>query len=461
MGGREARARTFDLGVSDVVPFVSCLEISLLTSLSHSYYLFGKRGDYNAGVAYQKWFSDVLYIDFANPKFGVNSLPILPATAANGTKPQARAGASCAFDSTGKRVLCSGGEVNDTTLNPNPLFSMSAAEPTVGRWTESAASGPARDTSSNAVWAPVMPGSGNSLITFAGRYQAPNKTRDILDAELRAISSSDPFGTNVLQNSTAQGSAGPVPRIFHCVVQLDSDRILIGFGSNATGAALDDIWIYTLSKSNWTNIDTLASGTKPPAMSGPSCALDAKRNRVLVYGPGTKDRGQLSSLDLGTLKWTIETVPAPNPAALEPSVRWGATCDVVVDWMVCFGGYLIKADLFTYGVFESKLRNDISPNWHFSFSFSDVRPYFMSLVPSPQWQYAPVNLTAPIPDPTPAPSNGLSAGAIAGIVVASVIGVVTIVSAVVFALYRQRLKKKVEKGEMDPEEWEAQERGWK
>ena len=89
-----------------------------------------------------------------------------------------------------------------------------------------------------------------------------------------------------------------------------------------------------------------------------------------------------------------------------------------------------------------------------------MRPYFLALVPTPSWQYAPVSLLTPIPVPDP-PSSGLSVGAIVGISIAAVTVAASLISAVVFLVYRHNLKKKVEKGEIDPEEWEAQERGWK
>ncbi|KAI9001766.1 hypothetical protein DFJ74DRAFT_697138 [Hyaloraphidium curvatum] len=417
--------------VADIPPDLGRALQSSVVADRAIYYLFGKRGDYNSGPAFQRWFGDVLAISLEDAKAGVNAVPLVPAT---GVRP--RSGASCAFDAAGARVLCAQGELNDTSMDPAPLFAMETAAGRTGRWTEAGTGGLPRDSSSGGA---LLPSNG-TLVTFAGRYQARNKTRDVLDAELRATAVGQPFGQVVLQNTTvAAAGAGPGPRIFHCVVQLDQDRILIGFGSDPQGKPLDDIWTYSFGQAKWTNIDGQASGTKPPAMSGPACSLDAKRNRVLVFGPGTAERNQVSALDLGTLVWSILDVPVPTPALLEPSLRWGASGDVVGDWMVVFGGYLVRADLYTY----------------------DARPYFLALSPTPTWQYAPVSLVSPLPTPTPPPSSGLSPGAIAGIAVAAAAAAATLIAAVVFGIQRHKLKKKVEAGEVDPEELEREARGWK
>ena len=55
----------------------------------------------------------------------------------------------------------------------------------------------------------------------------------------------------------------------------------------------------------------------------------------------------------------------------------------------------------------------------------------------------------------------MGAGAIAGIVLAAVIALATVGAAAYFLYYRRKLTKKVEKGELDLEELQAEEHGWK
>lgn len=269
------------------------------------------------------------------------------------------------------------------------------------------------------------------IICFTFPNSRHFQTRDILTSELRALSLTSSFAPTLLSNTST-----PPPRVFHCTVQLNSTTLFVGFGSSPDGKALDDTWIYTLDRNEWKSLDPLASGVKPPAMSGPACSLDSSRNRLVIFGPGTADRNQVSFLDLATLNWTIANIPVPDPALLEPSLRWGSSCAVVVDWLVCWGGYLVKSDLFTY----------------------DVRPYFLSLVPTPQWQYAPTTLLTPTPSSS---GSGLSVGAIVGIAISLAVGIATIVSAGVFLYQRRKLRQKVERGEVDLEELRRDEAGWK
>lgn len=297
----------------------------------------------------------MVYLPTESPKDG---LVLLNLTTTSNTTLTNRAGTSCALLDAGKRRMgCWGGEVNDTTMQPSPLLVLEVdSANSKGQWTEFKTNGASRDSAMSAVYF-----AGNStsslqggLVTFGGRYQAINKTSDVVDAELRwlplsTLSSPQPnLTTSILINSTLNTTYGPGPRIFHCVVPLPDDRIFIGFGSSPTGQSLDDTWIYFAHNNSWANIDPWASGVKPPAMSGPACSWDGKRNRILVFGPGTSDRNQVSQLLVSDLTWSILEVSIPNPVALEPSLRWGANADVVGDWMVVWGGYLVNAGVWTY-----------------------------------------------------------------------------------------------------------------
>lgn len=169
--------------LADVSPDLGRALSSAVLTPTHLFFLFGKRGDYNSGPAYQKYFNDTLAIDLNRPKGGINSVSIFRdnSTNSNQTSSQLipRASTSCAFDSESQRIYCVGGENNDTSLIPNPLFSLSVASGAFGGWTENPTTAPPRDASGSAVLGNVningSTSAGRQLVTFGGRYQAVNK----------------------------------------------------------------------------------------------------------------------------------------------------------------------------------------------------------------------------------------------------------------------------------------------
>lgn len=125
-------------------------------------------------------------------------------------------------------------------------------------------------------------------------------------------------------------------------------RIVV-FGGNTGGAptppsctpptnATDEVLAYDLSCERWSTLET--SGGGPGPLGRAVGALDASRDRLVVFGGRNQDRVNQDAtwaLDLGTLEWT----QLANPGA-RPPARINATMvyDAARDRMILFGGNL-------------------------------------------------------------------------------------------------------------------------
>jgi hypothetical protein len=104
-----------------------------------------------------------------------------------------------------------------------------------------------------------------------------------------------------------------------------NDRMLIFGGGNVVvgggGTQLNDLWGLNAVSStpSWTQIT--ASGTIPAARYGPSCALDAARRRLIIFGGYGGGSGNYN--DVYTLTWNVGVADpmAPNAQRLVVSVK--------------------------------------------------------------------------------------------------------------------------------------------
>ncbi|KAG7669580.1 hypothetical protein Ndes2526B_g05921 [Nannochloris sp. 'desiccata'] len=92
----------------------------------------------------------------------------------------------------------------------------------------------------------------------------------------------------------------PNPRDRSSIVPLDDHRLLIYGGADASNRRLDDVWIYDLNTSSWSEVG-ISSGSKPR----PRCSstLFSLGNRVLVFGGDIVTVGP--SNDLWSLRGVI------------------------------------------------------------------------------------------------------------------------------------------------------------
>lgn len=131
----------------------------------------------------------------------------------------------------------------------------------------------------------------------------------------------------------------PSPRDRSSIVPLDDHSLLIYGGADATNKRLEDVWIYDLNTSSWSEIVT-TTGSKPR----PRCSttLFSLGNRVLIFGgdiatigPSNDlwslrgvSRDETSSPGSPVPQWTQLQLPggAPSPRrghAAAPAATWG------------------------------------------------------------------------------------------------------------------------------------------
>src|SRR5207248_9874 len=125
-------------------------------------------------------------------------------------------------------------------------------------------------------------------------------------SDLRSLA----LATNVWTKLTPSTAAAPDARMY-AAMALDSKRSRLltygGAGADAfSGSFFNDTWAFDLATSTWTQLP--ATGDAPKGRIRASIALDAERDRLLLFGghdDGAEgERNDLMALDLATNVWS-------------------------------------------------------------------------------------------------------------------------------------------------------------
>jgi len=98
----------------------------------------------------------------------------------------------------------------------------------------------------------------------------------------------------------------PDPRDRSSIVPLDDHRLLIYGGADASNKKFDDVWIYDLNASSWSEV-VISNGSKPRARC--SSTLFSLGNRVLVFG------GDIVSIGPSNDLWSLRGVIGDESAS--------------------------------------------------------------------------------------------------------------------------------------------------
>lgn len=197
----------------------------------------------------------------------------------NPRRPSARMQARMFFDPTSRKVVLVGGETSSGALSDTWLWDGSA-------WIERPADGPSPPASTASDGPPLfLDGTGATLLwTSRGAW--------LWDGKRWTRGPSDP------EPSSRRGPA----------LTYDADRrrvVLFGGTDAATGASLDDTWVF--DGRVWSRL----AGTMPPARTGALLAHDRVRKRTVLFG-GEPLRTDTWTLD--ATGWRSEA-PASSPPA--------------------------------------------------------------------------------------------------------------------------------------------------
>lgn len=109
----------------------------------------------------------------------------------------------------------------------------------------------------------------------------------------------------------------PSPRDRSSIIPLGDHRLLIYGGTDATNKRLDDVWIYDLNTSSWSEV-VPSGGSKP----NPRCSttLFSLGNRVLVFGGDIANIGP--SNDLWSLRGVAQVEENPSGSAALLPAQW-------------------------------------------------------------------------------------------------------------------------------------------
>ncbi len=113
--------------------------------------------------------------------------------------------------------------------------------------------------------------------------------------------------------SIVPANDGPSPRFDHLTIYDPMASRLVVFGGRGE-AIFADTWIYDIAENRWSEVP----GAAPPDRFGMAAALDAARNRILLFGgQGSGDLffDDVWAFDLGDLTWAmVPTSGGPPPA---------------------------------------------------------------------------------------------------------------------------------------------------
>ncbi len=145
---------------------------------------------------------------------------------------------------------------------------------------------------------------GSRVYIFAGHVYLPEQKRLHQFNDLWVLDT-DSWQWERLDASPDHPS--PSPRDRSSIVPLDDHRLLIYGGADAANKRLDDVWIYDLNSSSWSEV-IISSGSKPRARC--SSTLFSLGNRILIFG------GDMTSIGPSNDLWSLRGVMGDEKSSL-------------------------------------------------------------------------------------------------------------------------------------------------
>lgn len=273
--------------------------------------------------------------------------PALGPLVDEGNGPPRRGDMAFAFDPECRRVLMFYGDAAEP-LNCNPSASVFlddgyAFDVATGRWSAievMGASKPLRRARSSGAWDPAS----KRFIVFGGRYRAGTTGPYTFLNDVWAF---DP-ATKTWEELSAQDAAGAPPGRMNTQIVLDarSNRVVVfGGGKVAAGGisfeAFNDTWAFDLANKTWRELGQ--HGTKPEGRLFHVTAYDAANQHLYVFGGGGADALTAAQFlrDMHRLDFEADAWSAVTPAGEIPAGRIKATMeyDPARNRLVLFGGH--------------------------------------------------------------------------------------------------------------------------
>jgi hypothetical protein len=249
---------------------------------------------------------------------------------ANAPPAAGRSGASVAYDAQNQRMLMIGGWRND----------LGGPGASVDVW--------ALDlTAATPLWTPVTPvGTAPAGRAFASLVYDPSEHRLILyGGEAQGTRHADAWSLSLTSTPTwtplTPTGTPPAGRSRHGAIYDPVRDQMVVFGGNTVGfpGFEDDVWALSFSGAPaWAQLSP--AGTPPSRRHGMAVALDAPRDRMIVFG-GLSDTPPAPTKDVWALNLAGATAWEPIEVAAGPAPRRAHTAvvDPARDRLLIFGGY--------------------------------------------------------------------------------------------------------------------------
>jgi len=305
--------------LSGQIPPAAALPSAVYDPIADAVRLFGGFGDDPATVNQQVW---TLWMH-PSPNWGA-PLP------SNAPPAVGREGASLAYDPVHRRMFMFGGATHwnhaaSADLNDVWMLDL-AATPTWTPVTPIGTPPPAR-----AFAAMVYDPSGDRLIVHGGESSTGDRYPDVWSLSLA--------GTPAWSQLAPSGTP-PLGRSRHGAIYDPARDRMVLFGGSSLVAPYhqNDAWSLSLSGAPaWTALTP--AGTPPSRRQGLSVAIDAERDRMLVFG-GLSDTAPILNRDVWALSLSGATAWDSLEIAVGPPPRHQSVvvCDPARDQLLMFGG---------------------------------------------------------------------------------------------------------------------------
>ena len=258
--------------------------------------------------------------------------------------PPPRSDFAAAFDPVGGDLILFGGDPGvATNCTPNPEFSGDTwfYSPACGTWRKGVGNAP----SPRARHAGVFDTKRRRFVIFGGRYRAGTSGAYTVFNDTYALMlgvNGDLYYWDQLQPT---GTPPPPLSSTTAVYDAQGDRLLVYGGnestSGATFAPTGEVYALSFANNAWVKLQP-ATSTRPAARLFHSAVMDAKRNRLVVFGGGDANAfvgpffNDAWAFDLNTLTWSELTLSGTKP---QGRIRASRVEDDANDRALLFGGH--------------------------------------------------------------------------------------------------------------------------